>query len=275
MFRNSVLCLALVLVPAAAFAQVPGPVTFNGSLFEDGEAAEGDFTIRFSLYESSTATDPLAQADVDVFVESGSFKADITALFSSDTTGAFLGVEVSPAGLDDFEPLSRIQLTSTPYAIRSSRADTATSVDWENVENKPEALQGETGPAGPAGPQGDDGPAGESVVMASEAEGSNCPGGGVSLTVGNTTEYVCNGADGSVGPQGPTGDAGPTGPEGIQGPQGERGPAGIEGSAGPQGPAGPEGSAGPAGPIGPAGPAGPEGAQGVAGPAGPEGPAMP
>ena len=75
--------------------------------------------------------------------------------------------------------------------------------------------QGATGPAGPQGPQGakgDDGPpgpkgdagppgaAGTSVVSAVLPTGdANCPHGGSSFTVGATTTYACNGADGANG----------------------------------------------------------------------------
>ncbi|MEO0814161.1 MAG: hypothetical protein AAFY60_14965, partial [Myxococcota bacterium] len=130
--RSSQLGAAVVttlLFSSSAYAQVPAPVTFNGSLFQNGQAADGNFTVRFSLYDSSTSETPLAQADVDVLVSFGSFTAEITSLFSMDTQGSYLGVEVSPSGMDAFEPLSRVQLTATPYAVRSSRADVATSVD--------------------------------------------------------------------------------------------------------------------------------------------------
>lgn len=53
------------------------------------------------------------------------------------------------------------------------------------------------GPAGPPGGPGAPGQDGKSVVMGDA--GTNCSNGGVSLTVGADTRYVCNGADGQDG----------------------------------------------------------------------------
>ncbi|WNZ62618.1 collagen-like protein [Myxococcus sp. MxC21-1] len=79
------------------------------------------------------------------------------------------------------------------------------------------------------------------------------------------TRYVCNGAQGLMGPEGPQGAMGP---QGLRGEQGVQGPTGLQGETGMQGERGPEG---PAGAVGPAGPAGPQGSEGPAGPMGPAG----
>ena len=118
---------------------------------------------------------------------------------------------------------------------------------------------GSQGPMGATGPMG---PAGESVAVAAEPPGANCPSGGSSLTAGAATSYVCNG------------DAGPTGPQGPQGPQGATGAIGPVGPAGPTGPQGPTGQQGPTGPQGPQGPTGPAGPEGPEGPEGPSGTAV-
>jgi Collagen triple helix repeat (20 copies) len=108
---------------------------------------------------------------------------------------------------------------------------------------------GASGPAGPAGPAGSAGPAGTSVSVSSLAAGdTNCPQGGVQLTVGTTVTYVCNG--GGNGPAGPQGPAGPAGTQGPAGPAGALGPVGATGAAGAQGPAGPAGAPGAAGAAG-------------------------
>lgn len=58
----------------------------------------------------------------------------------------------------------------------------------------------QTGPVGPAGAS----VTGRSI----NAGDSNCPAGGVALTLGVATTYVCNGVQGPQGPQGPEGPSG-------------------------------------------------------------------
>ncbi|MCP3139391.1 collagen-like protein [Pyxidicoccus xibeiensis] len=110
----------------------------------------------------------------------------------------------------------------------------------------PQGLRGEVGPQGPQGP-------GVVVENMVEQPGGNCQHGGVRIRAGadgngnrvleehevdpSSTQYLCNGAPGSMGAQGiqgPTGEAGPTGPSGAQGPQGEPGALALygDGSAG-------------------------------------------
>jgi len=71
-----------------------------------------------------------------------------------------------------------------------------------------------------------------------------CPDGGLEVTVGAKTEYVCDGTNGSNGSNGAQGPAGPIGPIGPVGPSGAQGPAGPAGPAGPPGAAGKEGPPG-------------------------------
>ncbi len=107
------------------------------------------------------------------------------------------------------------------------------------------------------------------VLSINEPPGANCLYGGVMLQFGydanynsaldnseivpSLTKYVCNGAPGATGAQGPIGLTGPVGPQGVQGPIGLTGPAGPQGVQGPiglTGPVGPQGTQGPAGPVG-------------------------
>lgn len=67
----------------------------------------------------------------------------------------------------------------------------------------PPGAPGATGSQGPPGPQGPQGPAGASVALSSVGAGvGGCANGGVEVSVGATTTYVCN------GPTGPTGASG-------------------------------------------------------------------
>jgi len=105
-------------------------------------------------------------------------------------------------------------------------------------------------------------------VITTEPPGANCPEGGVKITYGAETFYVCDGEEGPEGPKGDKGDQGATGP---QGPQGNPGAAGPQGPQGPQGPAGSDGAQGPKGDKGDTGATGPQGPQGPQGKQGPAG----
>jgi DNA-binding beta-propeller fold protein YncE len=56
-----------------------------------------------------------------------------------------------------------------------------------------------------------------------------CANGGLEVTVGGSTTYVCNGADGTNGSAGTNGAGGKEGPRGRTGPQGKEGPRGPAG----------------------------------------------
>jgi hypothetical protein len=171
---------------------------------------------------------------------------------------------------------------------------------------------------------------GANTILTSQVPpGPNCSSGGILVQFGNDAngngqldpseinstlnQYVCNGAAGSQGTQGPPGATGVAGPQGAQGLQG---PPGATGAAGPQGPqgnpgsngincwdlngngsndltedvngdgsynsldcagiagaAGPQGSPGATGPQGPPGATGAQGPPGATGPQGIQGPA--
>ncbi len=154
---------------------------------------------------------------------------------------------------------------------------------------------GLTGPAGATGTQGAQGPAGTNgtngtngadgqntlVKTTTEAAGANCTTGGVKIEYGldannngtldvsevnaSLTKYVCNGAVGATGAQGPIGLTGPTGATGAQGIQGIAGPTGATGAQGPIGLTGPAGATGAQGAQGPTGTNGTNGTNGADG----------
>jgi hypothetical protein len=117
-----------------------------------------------------------------------------------------------------------------------------------------------------------------------QAGDTNCPTGGYSITAGvdrngngsvdgdeGVTRYICNGASGGAGAQGPAGSSGergpsgPTGDAGVTGPQGDpgiQGPTGAQGDPGIQGPTGPQGDPGIQGPTGSQGDPGTPGSDG-------------
>jgi hypothetical protein len=129
----------------------------------------------------------------------------------------------------------------------------------------PQGIAGIQGPAGTNGTNGINGTNGTNgtnglntlVATTTVTAGAQCPTGGVKLEYGldingnglldateitsTLTQYVCNGAVGATGPQGPIGLTGATGASGATGPQG---PIGLTGATGPQGAQGPAGTNG-------------------------------
>jgi hypothetical protein len=80
-----------------------------------------------------------------------------------------------------------------PSLPASNLMSHCTSVEAQMTWNQ----QGQPGAPGAPGALGAPGAPGQSVVMGDA--GTNCANGGVSLTVGADTRYVCNGADGQDG----------------------------------------------------------------------------
>ena len=105
-------------------------------------------------------------------------------------------------------------------------------------------------------------------VISTEPPGANCPEGGVKITYGAETFYVCNGEEGEEGEEG---EAGQDGEDGAPGAPGAPGATGPQGPQGPQGPAGSDGAQGPKGDKGDTGATGPQGPQGPQGKQGPAG----
>ena len=161
----------------------------------------------------------------------------------------------------------------------------------------PQGIAGIQGPAGTNGTNGIDGTNGTNgtnglntlVATTTVTAGAQCPTGGVKLEYGldingnglldateitsSLTKFVCNGAVGATGPQGPIGLTGPAGATGATGPQGPIGLTGATGPAGTTGATGPQGPVGLTGPVGPVGATGPIGLTGATGPQGAQGPA--
>jgi hypothetical protein len=67
------------------------------------------------------------------------------------------------------------------------------------------------------GAPGEPGEDGETPVITIEPPGENCETGGIKITLGEDTFFVCNGVAGPPGPAGPKGPAGPAGPAGPPG----------------------------------------------------------
>jgi hypothetical protein len=104
------------------------------------------------------------------------------------------------------------------------------------------------------------------VITPFSGNENGCVDGGVEVTVGGHTTYVCNGTNGANGTDGANGTNGTNGKEGKEGPKGSEGPQGIEGLQGVEGAKGKEGPQGKEGSQGKEGAPGKSGAQGPPGP---------
>lgn len=98
---------------------------------------------------------------------------------------------------------------------------------------------GNDGQDGADGQNGTNGTNGTSVTVR-VATSSECANGGIAVN----SNIICNGTNGSMGPQGQVGATGPQGPQGATGPQGVQGDDGEQGEVGIQGPVGPQGQSG-------------------------------
>jgi hypothetical protein len=89
----------------------------------------------------------------------------------------------------------RLRIVDSP--IRCGTLETPIAFNREGPRG-PQGLRGPQGDPGPKGATGAAGADGQSVTVASEPLGANCPSGGVKLTSVSGTNYVCDGAGAST-----------------------------------------------------------------------------
>jgi subtilisin-like proprotein convertase family protein len=127
LLRSLLVASALVLVPAAAQAAVPAGVPLEGALFSSGggPAADGTYTVAFSLYKDSQAASATWTETASVTVKGGLFTYVLGSSKTLDAAVAgslgatpFLGVKVDP----DPE-LPRKPLQSVLFSLRAATAE--------------------------------------------------------------------------------------------------------------------------------------------------------
>jgi subtilisin-like proprotein convertase family protein len=127
LLRSLLVASALVLVPAAAHAAVPAGVPLEGTLFSSGggPAADGTYTVTFSLYKDSQAASATWTETASVTVKGGLFTYVLGSSKTLDAAVAgslgatpFLGVKVDP----DAE-LPRKPLQSVLFSLRAATAE--------------------------------------------------------------------------------------------------------------------------------------------------------
>ena len=95
--------IGLLLFGAALFADVPALIDYQGRLTDDaGDPVNGNVSIEFKIYESSTAVDALWTETQTVSVNEGLFQVSLGAVETLDLTfedaSHWLGIKV---GTDD------------------------------------------------------------------------------------------------------------------------------------------------------------------------------
>ncbi|HEU4663760.1 MAG TPA: hypothetical protein VFS55_07000, partial [Dokdonella sp.] len=184
----------LAILAASAAASAMGQVaqlpdfTYQGRLAQNGQPANGEHDLSFTLYDAATGGNALGapQVESQFPVVDGLFTVSLA--FPGVFTGNQTWLEVS---VDGQPLLPRQAVSTTPVAQY--------------------ALSGNPGPAGATGPQGPAGPAGpEGPAGATGPAGPEGPAGP-------------QGEPGPVGAQGPQGIQGPPGPAGATGATGGNG----------------------------------------------------
>lgn len=142
MERKIICLICLWLIPTAVFA-VPGYLTHQGHIIlSDNNPLSGVESMTFSLYTSETGGSALWTETLDVVFDGGNYSVLLgtstsleDSLFEENTL--YLGVQV--VSNNEFAP--RIQLTSVPYALRASIAESlAGQLEFGQLVNIPDGV---------------------------------------------------------------------------------------------------------------------------------------
>src|SRR5215510_6150871 len=124
-----VIALTIFINAAAAVGQTSS-FTYQGRLTDGGTSANGNYDLRFAVFDSLSGGTQVALTQTlnTVAVSNGVFTVSLD--FGADAfNGAnrFLEINARPSAGGSFTPLApRQQITSTPYAVRSLSAETVT-----------------------------------------------------------------------------------------------------------------------------------------------------
>ena len=271
---------------AAQASAAPGQFNLQGVLRDGaGNLMEGNMVLIFSVYGDAQGTFLLWDDMQNVAVVSGVFNVLVPGdplanpfpiELLADGEELWLGIEP-----DGFAELALIPLVSVPYALHSSAAAFAYSLQCEGCVGE-QHLEQSLLTAGNIAYDNAETPTLSPSVQAAVvelydllsslasvansgqfsdllgvpeglADGDNDTLLGLGCGPGQMPHFVNSAwgcGDPATGPQGPQGDVGATGPQGPQGdvgatgPQGPKGNTGSTGATGPQGPQGPAGASG-------------------------------
>jgi hypothetical protein len=122
--KKLLLFAAVLSAAVTAFAQGTA-FTYQGRLQNNGAPANGNYDLRFSLYNTNTAGVALAGpvTDSDTAVTNGLFTVTIDFGTAFDGNNYWLDISVSPAGSNTFTELTpRQPILPTPYAMMANTA---------------------------------------------------------------------------------------------------------------------------------------------------------
>ncbi len=175
--------LVLAFAAGSAFGQAQTTeMSYQGELQNNNALANGNFDMRFRLYDAAVAGAQIGGqvAVLNVPVTNGKFTQNMTFAGAFAGQQRWIEIDVRTAGGGGYTTLTgRQKITTAPYAAF--------------------ALSGNAGPQGPVGPQG--------ATGATGANGAN----------GATGAQGVAGPQGATGATGSTGAAGPVGPQGAIG----------------------------------------------------------
>ncbi|MFB6264858.1 MAG: hypothetical protein ABEL76_14730, partial [Bradymonadaceae bacterium] len=121
--------LSMLGFAASAAAEVPGTMTYTGTLNKDGKPYDGQVTAEFALYDSETGGQQVWSETIDSLpVQDGRFVAQLGSKNSLD--GVFDGKELwLQVTVEGTKLKPRNHIGATPYAHRAAVADRAKEAD--------------------------------------------------------------------------------------------------------------------------------------------------
>jgi hypothetical protein len=127
MSKTNLTLVLFVVFAAAATAQTTS-ITYQGSLSNSGNPANGNYDFQFALYPTAAIGSPVLEevAVNNVPVTNGTFSVLLS--FSNQFPGdpRFLEIRVRPAGIGTHTTLTpRSRITSSPYSVRSLNSSNA------------------------------------------------------------------------------------------------------------------------------------------------------
>src|SRR5215510_11850324 len=126
-----VIALTIFINAAAAVGQTSS-FTYQGRLTDGGTSANGNYDLRFAVFDSLSGGTQVALTQTlnTVAVSNGVFTVSLDfGANAFNGANRFLEISARPSGAGGFTLLTpRQQITSTPYAVRSLNASSADSV---------------------------------------------------------------------------------------------------------------------------------------------------
>ena len=116
-FITHICVIAIALLTSAAFAQTDTTFTYQGSLHDQGAAANGSFNLEFSLFDAVSGGSQIGSAVMfnDHPIVEGLFTVELDFGASAfDNTGRWLEISVNGTELSPRQPVTR-----SPYSIQT------------------------------------------------------------------------------------------------------------------------------------------------------------